>query len=260
MILKKDSGIRLPNSPFKYLHMNKTAYTGTVSFVNHEKKLITIDYELNGKKKSITAPSSLNEAGSSRKAHHYQVGDTVSFIPNLAPRGDKQLATDIRFLYNTAMEVLINKAQTENRFTGYLKQAGDDFFVKEIDSYLFFPVTLSPWQLKPDERELNEAVSFSLENLDRPERLSAKLFNNNYIPEFYTAVKLHKTKTPVEAKVSRIGAHGIYLDVIGNKIKAKMPLLDKKGKPYLENGKPGDKINVLISYLSTSKIVVEPVS
>ena len=258
MILKKDSGTLPPNYLSKY--MSKPNHTGIVSFVNHEKKLITIDYELNGKKKSITAPAFLDAKKTTRKPHNYQVGDAVSFISDLAPRGDKQLATDIKFLYNTAMEVLINKAETENRFTGYLKQAGDDFFVKEIDSYLFFPVPLSPWQLKPDERDLNEPVSFSLENLDTPERLTAKLFNNNYIPEFYTAVKLHKSKTPIDAVVSRITPHGIYLNLISDKIKAKIALLDKNGKSYLENGKPGDTIKVLISYLSTSKIVVEPIS
>ena len=171
----------------------------------------------------------------------------------MSDRGDRMVALNIDYLYNTALDVLINKAHTNNNFTGYLKIADEKYFVKEIDSYLFFPVPLSPWQIKPTENELNEPVTFYLENLEKKERVTAKLFNNRYIPEFYTAVKINKAKETLEATVFKITPHGIFLNVIADKIQAK---IKPDAVPALN---VGDKLTVRITYMSTSKIIVEPV-
>lgn len=234
--------------------MDISTIQGNISFVNHEKKYIIIEYEQNGKKKTVNANTGGDKEAKS-KSHHFHIGDTVSFDLQISERGDRVVVSNLRFLYNNALDTLVNKARTENNFIGYLKAVDDKYFVKEIDSYLFFPLPSSPWQIKPTEKELNEAVTFSLENTDKKEKVTAKLYNNNYIPEFYTAVKLHKAKTPVDAEVYKIGPHGIYLDVIGDKIQSKLPL-----PQYADlNLKVGDKIKVLISYLSPQRIIVEPV-
>ena len=236
--------------------MSESLQQGIISFVNHEKKYILIEYEQNGRKKTVNG--SIDDKGI-KKTHHFHIGDTVSFKVKIADRGDRMVALNIEYLYNTALDVLINKAKTNNSFLGYLKIADDKYFVKEIDSYLFFPVPLSPWQIKPAEKELNEAVSFSLENLDKKNKIIARLFNNNYIPEFYTAVKYNKAKTPVEAEVYKITNHGIYLNLIGDKIQAKISL----EKTTTDSGtalQVGEKIIVMITYLSTSRIIVDRVS
>ena len=226
--------------------MSKTLLTGNVSFVNHDKKYIMIEYEVNGKKKVVNG--SVDEKNIKSK-HVFQIGDTVSFTVGLSGRGDKMVADNILFLYNTALDVLINKAKTENNFIGYLKVVDDRYFVKEIDSYLFFPVPLSPWQLKPTEAELNEAVTFALENTENKNKITAKLYNNKYIPEFYTAVKLNKSNSPIEATVYKVSPHGIYLKLIDNKIQVKLP--------FKEGVKLKDTVSVKIIYLSPFKIVVE---
>ena len=239
--------------------MSNTILQGKVSFVNHEKQYVMIEYEVNGKKKAINGivddktQLQWKKAGLIKKPHVFHIGDVVNFTAGLTDRGDKMVASDIQYLYNSALDVLLNKAKTENSFIGYLKVADDKYFVKEIDSYLFFPVPFSPWQLKPTEDELNEAVTFELENLDKKDKVTARLFNNNYIPEFYTAVKLHKAKTPIEAEVYKISPHGIYLNIIGDKIRSKIPYTEEQGKEL----KVGDKIKVMITYLNTSKIITE---
>lgn len=226
--------------------MSKTLITGKVSFVNHDKKYIMIEYEVNGKKKVVNG--SVDEKTVKTK-HVFQIGDTVSFTVGLSGRGDKMVADNINFLYNTALDVLINKAKTENNFIGYLKVVDDNYFVKEIDSYLFFPVPLSPWQIKPTEAELNEAVTFALENTEKKHKITAKLYNNKYTSEFYTAVKFNKANSPVEATVYKVGPHGIYLNLINDKIKVKLP--------FREGVKVKDTVNVKIVYLSPFKIIVE---
>ena len=66
-----------------------------------------------------------------KKAHTFHIGDLVNFTVQLSGRGDKMIATNIQYLYNTALNVLLNKAKTENSFIGYLKMADDKIFVKE---------------------------------------------------------------------------------------------------------------------------------
>jgi hypothetical protein len=246
--------------------MSNSIVQGKVSFVNHEKKYVMIEYEVNGKKKTInglvddaTQQQSIKDK-LIKKIHTFHIGDIVNFNAGLSGRGDKMVATNIQYLYNPALDVLINKAKTENNFIGYLKMADDKIYVKEIDSYLFFPIASSPWQIIPTEKELNEAVTFSLENTDNKEKVTAKLFNNNYIPEFYAAVKLHKNKTPVDAEIYKVSPHGIYLNIIGDKVQAKIPLpKNSDANNAVKDVKVGDKIKILITYLSPQKIIVEAV-
>ena len=239
--------------------MNSLPITGSVSFVNHEKKTMIITYLENDKKKTVNGSfadkiqEKLKAAKKIKQIHQFHVGDTVQFQLNITDTGNRAQAAEIRFLYNNALDQLIHKARTENNFIGYLKLADDNFFVKEIDSYLFFPLQLSPWQLPFTEKELNEAVSFSLENLENPEKISARLYVNHYFPEYHSAVKAHKTAAVLEAKIDKITPHGIYLRLFGNVIQAKIAVADYTG-PAL---KPGDMLPVRISYLSEKRIVVE---
>ena len=240
--------------------MSTVILRGNVSFVNHEKKYIIIEYEENGKKKVVNGKideklqRELKASGQIKKTHHYHIGDTVTFNVKLSDRGDRMIAANIRYLYNTALDLLIDKAGRENNFIGYLKIIDDRYFVKEIDSYLFFRVPASPWLIPPTENELNEAVTFSLENLDKKEKITAKLFNNKYIPEFYAAVKAHKSKSPIAGEVYKVSPYGIFLNLFGNKIQSKLRLSATKEAPV-----PGDKINVIITHIGDSRIVVEPV-
>jgi hypothetical protein len=228
---------------------------GSISFINHHKGYAMIEYEEGNKKKTVRASiddktqKEMKEKKIIKKTHHFMVGDVVSFQVKLSDRGDRMMAVGTTFLYNNALDVLINKSFLNNKFIGYLKMVDDSYFVKEIDSYLFFHVPFSPWQIVPKEVDLNEQVTFSLENVDKKEKIFASLLNNEYIPEFEQAVKLFKTKKPLEAIVFKVTPHGIHLNIIGNKIQAKIP--------FEENVKIGDTINVMITYLGKNKIAVE---
>ena len=163
------------------------------------------------------------------------------------------IAYNIKFLYNTELEKLINKAKIENRFSGYLKVVDDELFVKEWDSYIFFPLKLSKWEKPPAESAFNEAISFKLLNPDKSNAIAAELFSHDFIPEYRKALEHFKSKTPIEATVSKVSPFAVYLDLFGNSIQAKMELPAES----LKEIKPGDRINVRINFLSSSKIVVE---
>lgn len=232
-------------------------YEGKISFINHDKQYAMIAYEEGNKNKTVRVcidnktQKQQKEKNLIKKTHHFMVGDVVSFAVKLTPRGDRMEAVGTSFLYNNALDVLINKSYTSNKFIGYLKWVDDVFFVKEIESYLFFPVPFSPWQILPTEQELNEQVTFSLMNVDKKEKIFAELFNNNYIPEFEQAVKFYKANTVIDATVFKITAYGIWLHVVGTAIQAKLAVE--------ADVKIGDIIRVKITYLSKHKIAVEKV-
>lgn len=231
--------------------MEEKILKGTISFVNYEKNFATIEYLQGMKKKSVNCKTDFESTG--RKSHHFRMGDTVSFHLRLSDRGDKMTACNIKYLYNTELDLLIQRAAIENRFSGYLKKTGDKYFVKEWNSYIFFPLQLSPWEKPPVETAENEAISFCLINLDRPNSIVAELFSHNYIPAYKKAVQHFKNEIAIDAVVYKVSPHGIYLNLFDDKIQAKLPV------DTAETGsiKEGDIIPVLISHLSNTRIVIK---
>ena len=242
--------------------MDETIYQGVLSFVNYDKEYATIEYKQNEKKKTInfktvhTDPLKQGAVKQPIKSHHFRTGDQVSFQLKLSDRGDRIIPFAVKFLYNHELEKIINKARTENVFKGFLKMADGVLFVKELTSYLFFPLLLSKWETAPPEKMFNEAVDFILLNMDKPDRMSAALYKNDFMPEYRRALQYWKNKTPIEAAVYKVSPYAVYLDVVGDKIQAKISLKAEELKLI----KPGDKMNVLVTYLSPSKIVVEKVN
>ena len=108
---------------------------GKITFINHDKEYATIEYMLNGKKKTISGNISeqeqlkLKAEKIIKRIHQFHVGDEVSFIINLSARGDKMVADCMEFKFNNALDNLINKSAIENRFVGYLKKVEDEYFL-----------------------------------------------------------------------------------------------------------------------------------
>ena len=65
-----------------------------------------------------------------------------------------------------------------------------------------------------------------------------------------------KKNESIAAEIYKITDYGIYLNLFGEKVQAKI-LPAAENLPA--NLKAGDKINVRITYFSKTKIVVEPV-
>ena len=237
---------------------------GIITFINHDKDYATIEYTLNGKKKTISGnigereQLKLKAEKIIKRIHHFHVGDEVSFIINLSARGDKMIADCIEFKFNNALDNLINKSAIENRFVGYLKKVDDDYFVKETGSYIFFPLKLSPWERKPQDSNLNEPFFFKLENTDKPDKATAAPYKSIFIHEYATAMQHFKNKTPIDATVFKITPHGIFVNVIGNKIQAKIPISKKnESLPVETEVKIGDAIKIIITYLGSFRIIIE---
>ena len=234
--------------------MEQQKYRGKISFINYEKQFATIEYEHNNKLKSVNCKT--DTAGSGKKPHQYKLGDGVSFELKLSNRGDKMTAYNVKFHHNTAIDLLIQKAGLENRFSGYLKIVEDKYYVKEWDSYISFPIQLSPWEKPPVETAANEPISFKLLNLDKPNSIVAELFSHNYIPEYQKALQHFNNQIIIEAVVSKISPHAVYLNLFGDKMNTKFLMAAVEN----DNIKEGDTIQVLITHFTHTRIVVKQVS
>lgn len=240
--------------------MDKQTLTGTITFIHHEKQYATIEYIANGKTKTINGNISEQEQArlkgikAIKKIHSFRIGDEVSFAIIPSAKGDKMVAGLIEFRFNNAFSNLLNKAKTENRFVGYLKKADGGFFVKETGSYILFPLLLSPWELPPHESHMNEPVFFKLNNIDKANAVTASLYKSQFIPEYKTALLHYKNKTVAEGIVYKITPFGIFINLFNNKIQAKIAVAKGETKPSI---KIGDRLNVLVTYISPMKIVVE---
>ena len=232
---------------------------GIISYINHDKGYATIEFQQNAKKKNINfklaearlpGPDVQSQAP---KSHHFRTGDHVSFEVQSTGRADRMIATKVKFLYNQELEKIIQQARKENIFKGFLKIADGNLYVKELTSYLFFPLTISRWEKLPPEKMFNEAVDFTLLNIEKPDKMSAMLFTNDFIPEYRTALRYQENNTVITAIVFKVSPYAVYLNMFHDKIQAKLPVSSNT----LHGIKAGDKIEVRITYLSPLKIVVE---
>jgi predicted RNA-binding protein (virulence factor B family) len=110
--------------------------------------------------------------------------------------------------------------------------------------------------MPPHESRMNEPVFFKLDNLDKPNAVTASLFKSEFIQEYKTAMHCYEKKTIVDAVVYKVTPYGIIINLFNNKIQAKISLA--KDKPSIkEEVKVGDKLKVVVTYMSPTKIVVE---
>ncbi|MET0634771.1 MAG: hypothetical protein ABWZ25_02015 [Chitinophagaceae bacterium] len=238
--------------------MSETRLEGQVSFVQYDKKFVTIDYVHNGKKKSVNGSikdevqQKLKDEKLISEFHYFREGDQVSFDLVRSVRGDKMTADRIVFHYNNSYTNLLLKAKTDNEFAGYLKLVGEDYFIKEIGSYHFFPLRLSAWELRPPLNAINDPTYFRLENISNPEKVSAVLLDRKFIPGYSKAMKFFQDKKELLAEVVKITPHGVYLNLPEVRMQAKLPV--KKGETPVE--KEGDSFKVLITYLGPDKFAV----
>lgn len=232
------------------METNDQLYKGKISYVNYEKQFATIEYS-SGKVKSVNCKT--NATDSDRKPHQYRLGDVVSFQLKLSDRGDKMTAYNVKFSHNEAINLLIQKAAIENRFTGYLKIASGKFFVKEVESYILFAIQLSRWEKEPVETAANEAITFKLLNLEKPNSIVAELFSHNYFPEYKKALQHFNNQIEIEAIVYKVSLHAVYLNLFGDKMQAKLSVTGVES----ESVQIGDIIKVKITHFTPNRIVIK---
>ena len=243
--------------------MSEKYFRGKITFINNDSQKATIEYISNNKIKSIQAivddihQERMVAQRLIKKPHRFLVGDNVKFVIKKST-ANVFFADQVIFEFNNAIDLLIDKSRIANKFLGYIKVVENNYFIKEIESYLFFPLQLSKFEIPPIANETDKAVSFKLINLERPEKLKAELYNHNYIPGFKIAVKQHKSEEAVDAVVTKITPYGVFVVLTESKLEAKLPV-DEMLSEKINNGEIGleKTIAVKIKHLTSERIVIE---
>lgn len=243
--------------------MSEKYFRGKIVFVNNEKQTATIEYTNNNKIKTISAvindkqQEKFIEKKLIKKAHRFLVGDHVKFVIKKSS-ANIFFADHVQFEYNNAIEVLINKAKVQNKFLGYVKVVDDKYYIKEVDSYLFFPLMISKFEQAPSSNTSDKPVSFKLMNIEKPEKLTAELYNHQYNEGFLIAVKQHKNDAVVKAEVNKISPYGVFVKLLESKIEGKLNI-DESLSQMIQSGKiiVGSEIEVKIKHIGSNRIVIE---
>ena len=243
--------------------MSEKYYRGKITYINNDKQIATIEYITGNKSKNIQAiiddkqQEKYVQLKLIKKPHRFLVGDNVKFIIKKSSAG-VFFADHVLYEFNNALEVLINKAQLTNKFLGYIKQVEDQYFIKEIESYLFFPLRVYKYEIPPTVTEADRAVTFKLTNLEKSDKISAELFNHQYTPGFLIAIKQSKKDELIEAVVSKITPFGLFVILAESEIECKI-VIDEVIDQKLKSSEIilGTALMVKIKHLTPDRLVVE---
>lgn len=242
--------------------MSEIYLSGTITHIQNQKNKATIEYQEKNKTRTIQAlidekeQSKWIEQKLIKKQHRFLVGDYVKFV--IRKSGGGFYATNVIYQYNNELTVLINKANISNKFLGYIKIVEDQFFIKEINSYLFFPLKISKYEIPPTAAETTKPISFKLINIDKPEKIVAALYNHQYTPDFLKAIKQSKKSEAISAIVNKITPYGIFVTLSESNIYSKIPLNKQIAfKIQQKEIEVGASVFVKIKHLSTEKIILE---
>jgi len=243
--------------------MSEKYFRGKITFINNDKQQATIEYITQNKIKTIQAvindkqQEKYVELKLIKKPHRFLVGDHVKFIIKKSS-ANVFFADHVLYEFNNSLEVLINKARISNKFLGYIKIVDDKYFIKEIDSYLFFPLLLSKFEIKPEEEATEKPVTFKMLHIEKPDKIQAELLNHHYVPGFKIAVKQFKNEEIINAVVNKITPYGIFVMLSESGLEAKLSL-DEILSQKINNNEilVAQNIQVKINHLSTERIVIE---
>jgi hypothetical protein len=118
--------------------LSEKYFRGKIVSINNDKKRATIDYVNENKIRSIVASIDQSQQNkkidkkSTSKSHRFLIGDQVKFVIKKSS-SNQFFADNLVYEFNNGLDVLINKAKTENRFLGYVKKVEEDYFIKEIN-------------------------------------------------------------------------------------------------------------------------------
>ena len=243
--------------------MSEKYFRGKITHINNDKQRATIEYVNQNKLKTIQAviddkqQEKYVQLKLIKKPHRFLVGDNVKFIIKKSS-SNIFFADHVLYEFNNSLQVLIEKAKVANKFLGYIKIVDNKYFIKEIDSYLFFPLQVSKFEIAPTVEETERTVSFKFINLEKPDKITAELYNHNYVPGFKIAVKQHKAEETINAVVNKITPYGVFVILTESKLEAKLAIDDNitakinNGEIVLEKS-----IQVKIKHLTGDRIVIE---
>lgn len=156
--------------------------------------------------------------------HNFISGDRVSFNLRSSQRDEGKIeAFDVTFITNERRAILINNFQENGFLEGYIKIFDSEtIFVKDKSTYVYVPIVISAWEENLDEvyqQRENTLVRFKLNQVVRPDKLTATLFDAKFVDEYYELKSHFDNQTPVQATITGKNKNGYYVALFNAKVK-----------------------------------------
>lgn len=235
-----------------------TIYKGQIAYLQEGKSHGVIEYQDNNERKSILFLRNIKEQVAFKKQnlqkdiHTFRNGDVVQFqIKQSDKDSTKFIAYYVLYIKNEAVDALLNLAKTSNKFIGFLKKIEEDYFIKEVTTYLFIPVMFSNWEYLPNDDLINKKISFKLINQEKINKLSAKLLDTTYTDEIQT-LKWHlDEQRPLIATIMKFNPASVSVSLLDGQFKGKLPLSENVNETTFSIG---DTIKVTVDSIDKNII------
>jgi hypothetical protein len=244
------------------MDISKT-YKGIITYYSNEKTFGFIDTEIKEGIFFYNDTSYLK--GVSRKElrgirYEFQTGDEVYFrIRNSSKEFSKYEAYDLQFIKNEKNETLFKLIDEKKELPGFLKKIGNDFYVKDKETYLFIRIKISIWETALDkiyESRINELVYYSvLKRNEKVHKMNAYLIDRLFSESYYILQTYKESGLKTDAIITGKNKDGFFITLLDNSVNAFLKVKEMKDEHVYLN--KHDKIEVMIKSLPDNGVVVE---
>lgn len=227
--------------------MEGNIFTGTITYYSTEKHFGFIKYDSSEEAYFYYNTSLLKSLPKKeRKAlkKSFVRGDEVEFRIKSAEKGKE--AFDVKFIRNQRATQLIKRLNENEVLPGYLKKIGETFYVKDIETYFFLPVSTSNWEIDIDavyEERINQLVYYlTPERCDQIEKVKVAIADRRFC-KTYNRVKAYKDEgITVSAIVTGKNKEGFFITLLDGAVKSFIPFMKNESMPELKKWQAVDVI------------------
>lgn len=184
-------------------------------------------------------------------------GDQVSFKIKYNESGDL-VAYDLEFISNENFDRLLSKIAQGQELLGYLKKIGDEYYIKDIDTYIFIPLSISVWEKDHEEiydNRLNRLLSYTmLGKASSQRKLKAALTDRRFIDDYFTLKEFCRKSKIITATITGKSEKGYYANLLDDRVKAFIRF-DKKHS-FDPSYHKLDEVEVMVTGVHESNLTV----
>jgi cold shock CspA family protein len=240
------------------MNLSKT-YQGIITYYSNEKSFGFIDTEIQEGIFFYNDTSYLR--GISRKElkeiHRFQIGDEVTFSVRNSTRGYE--AYNLQFIKNQKIETLCNLINEKKELPGFLKKIGNNFFVKDKETYLFIRIKISIWETALDkiyESRINEPVFYSVSRKhENIHKMHAYLVDRLFDESYYILQTYKDAGLQTNAIITGKNKNGYFITLLDNRVSAFLNFKELENENV--NLKKHDKIKVMINDLTDARVGIK---
>lgn len=243
------------------MNLSKT-YQGVITYYSKEKSFGFIDTDI--KEEIFFYNDTAYLRGVSRnelkEIHQFQIGDEVTFnVRNSSKEPSGYEAYNLQFIKNEKIQILFKLVDEKKEIPGFLKKIGNNFYVKDKETYLFIRIKISVWETCLDELyegRINEPVYYSiLKKNESIHKMNALIVDRVFSESYYILQTFKDSGLQTNAIITGKNKNGYYVTLLDNSVTAFLTFKELENKSI--NLTKHDKIEVTIKDVSDNHVGIK---